>query len=60
MKDDVAEYYTASATTFDHDWVDSILYEYSMEDPKATSQSTLFLVTIPSFIETNWYKLNTI
>ena len=27
-----------------------------MYDPKATSQSTAFLVTIPSFIGTNWYE----
>ena len=28
-----------------------------MEDPKATSQSTVFFVTIPSFIGTNWYEV---
>ena len=42
VKDDGAEYDTANATAFDHDWVDSIIYEYSMEYTKAISQSTAF------------------
>ena len=40
VKDDGAEQDTASITTFDCDWVDSIMDEYYMEDSKATSQSS--------------------
>ena len=57
VKDSGLEYYTASSTSFDHDWLDSIKDEYSMEYPKVTSQSTESLVTIPSFIGTNWYEV---
>ena len=56
-KDAGAEYDTASATGSDYDWVYSIMYEYFMEDPKETSKSTEFYVTIPSFIGTSWYEV---
>ena len=35
-----AEYDTAGVTEFDSDWVEYIIDEYSIEDPKATYQST--------------------
>ena len=57
VKDDGAEYDTANSTAFDHDWVDSIIDEYSMEYTKAISQSTAFSVTIPLFIGKNWYEV---
>ena len=57
VKDSGAEYDVASVAAFYRDWVDYIMDEYSIEDPKATSQSTVFFVTIPSFIGTNWYEV---
>ena len=57
VKDAGAEYDTPSTTVFDCNWVDSIMYEYFMEDPKETYESTKVLVTIISFIEKNWYEV---
>ena len=57
VKDSGAEYDVASVDAFDCEWVDCIMDEYFIEYPKANSQSTLFLVMIPSFIGTNWYEV---
>ena len=57
VKDSGAEYDVTSVAAFDRDWVNYIMGEYSIEDLKATSQSTSFLVMMPSFIGTNWYEV---
>ena len=57
VKDSGAEYDVTSVAAFDRDWVNYIMGEYSIEDLKATSQSTSFLVMISSFIRIIWYDV---
>ena len=56
FKDEHAEYNNVSEADFDLDWINSIVDEYLMEDPKTTPQSTPFSVQIPHFIGTNWHS----